>query len=154
MTQRMHRWLGHWRALAPSERRVLVTAWLLMPVFIAGLHVLGLQRWRALLQRRPLGAASGPAALTTPETARLVNLAARRSPLHASCLVRSLLLEWMLRRLGRASALRIGVRLVDGHLDAHAWIEVEGVPINDGPDVASRYPPLLSARLDEQARFS
>lgn len=35
--------------------------------------------------------------------------------------------------------LRIGVKLDQGRLDAHAWVEADGIPINDAPDVAQRF---------------
>jgi hypothetical protein len=56
-----------------------------------------------------------------------------------NCLVRSLCLQWLLRRRGVASELRIGARLVGGQLESHAWVEVDGRPVNDAPDVAERY---------------
>jgi hypothetical protein len=37
------------------------------------------------------------------------------------------------------SQLRIGVRLNQGRLDAHAWVECEGVPVNDRPDVGAQF---------------
>jgi hypothetical protein len=69
----------------------------------------------------------------------LVNLAARHAPGPATCLTRSLLLRWLLRRRGVESDLRIGVKLDQGRLDAHAWVEVVGVPINDSQDVGQRF---------------
>jgi hypothetical protein len=147
-----HSWLRRWHALNSRERRVLLTAWLLMPCFAIGLRVFGLHRWRAAL---PLGAAGRLPmdGLPTPAIARLVNLAARRSPLHASCLTRSVLLEYMLARRRIPADLKIGVRLAGGRLDAHAWVETGGVPINDEPDIAERYPPLIAQGTIGHARF-
>ena len=50
-----------------------------------------------------------------------------------------LLLGWLLRRRGVQSQLCIGVRLTQGALDAHAWVECEGVPVNDNPDVNAQF---------------
>ena len=101
----------------------------------------GLARWHALAMRRPQRAAVLP-----PEGVRLyaqrVNAAARYSPFPATCLSRSLLLGWLLRRRGIATELRIGVRLTNGMLDAHAWLECEGLPINDRPAVAREFTPF------------
>ena len=69
-----------------------------------------------------------------------VRLAARNVPCRARCLEQSLTLWYLLRRHGVPSALRIGVRKAGGQtLEAHAWVELEGRPINDRPDIALSY---------------
>ncbi len=136
----LHR-LARWRALAPAQRRTLVAACLAMPLFWLGLHAVGLKRTRAFIEGAPLGAASdgAPPAAQARALGDLVNLAARRGPFRANCLTRSLVLQWLLRRRGIASQLRIGVRRPRGALDAHAWVEYAGVPVNDRADVARDY---------------
>jgi len=133
--------VAQWCALSAAQRRVLVAAWLWLPLFWLGLRLLGLPRLQAWLQRRPLGA--DPAtALALPDIQALgeaVNIAARHTPFPATCLTRSLLLGWLLRRRGVASDLRIGVRLTQGALDAHAWVESAGVPVNDQADIAAQF---------------
>lgn len=128
-------------ALTAAQQRTLVTAWLWLPLFWLGLRLLGLPRFQALLQRRPLPAEPAQA-LSLPDIQALgeaVNIAARHTPFTATCLTRSLLLGWLLRRRGVASDLRIGVRLTQGALDAHAWIECAGVPVNDRADIAAQF---------------
>jgi hypothetical protein len=41
--------------------------------------------------------------------------------------------------MGTVSALRIGVRIEEGELFAHAWVEQNGIPVNDRPELVSRY---------------
>ena len=140
--QRLTRNLSRFLALAPSERRTFLTAIALLPLFWIGLRVLGLQRLQARLQRKPL---RHPAALTPDELPRLgalVNSAAHHALGPANCLTRSLYLWWLLRRRGVDTQLRIGVRLSGGTLDAHAWVEHAGVPINDRPDVSANFTPF------------
>jgi len=48
----------------------------------------------------------------------------------------------MLRRRGVASQLRIGVRINQGILDAHAWVEYAGTPVNDREDVGEQFSPF------------
>ena len=128
-------------ALTAAQQRTLLAAWLWLPLFWLGLRFMGLPRLQAWLQRRPL--AVDPArALTLPAIQALgdaVNIAARHTPFPATCLSRSLLLGWLLRRRGVASDLRIGVRLTNGVLDAHAWVECAGLPVNDRPDIAAQF---------------
>lgn len=140
VSRRSGRW-AQWRALLPVQRRTVMLAWLWLPLFWLGLRYLGLPRFQAWLQRRPL-AAGQAGALALPDLQSLgeaVNIAARHTPFPATCLTRSLLLGWLLRRRGVTSELRIGVRLNQGVLDAHAWVECEGVPVNDLPDVAAQF---------------
>jgi hypothetical protein len=54
-------------------------------------------------------------------------------------------LRWFLLRHGLAGDLRIGVRRRPGEpsgsrsLDFHAWVELDGVVLNDLPDVRERF---------------
>jgi hypothetical protein len=55
------------------------------------------------------------------------------------CLVRSLVLQWMLARRGIASTLRLGVRRENGRMFAHAWVERAGEPVNDSAELVRDY---------------
>jgi Transglutaminase-like superfamily len=133
--------VAQFRALSAAQQRVLLAAWLWLPLVWLGLRVMGLPRLQAWLQRRPL--APEPAkALALPHIQALgdaVNIAARHTPFPVTCLTRSLLLGWLLRRRGVPSSLRIGVRLTQGAFAAHAWVECAGVPVNDRPDIAAQF---------------
>jgi len=136
---RMRHDFAKFRALSCAQRRVLLKAAMLLPCFWAGLQVAGLRRLRAWLdQPRPAGTGTfSPEEIAT--LARMVNAGARLAPCPVTCLTRSRLLDWLLRRRGVPSELRIGVRLHRGTLDAHAWVEVDGVPVNDRKDIGSEY---------------
>jgi hypothetical protein len=57
-------------------------------------------------------------------------------PWRSDCLVQSLAADCWLKRKGIAHDFRLGVREGDnGQFLAHAWIEVDGVPITGGDDV-------------------
>ena len=125
--------------LKAMQKRTLMAAWFWLPLFWLGLRILGLPRFQAWLLKAP---ARLDLSLTLPVIKALgeaVNIAARHTPFPATCLTRSLLLGWLLRRRNVASKLRIGVRLTQGMLDAHAWVECEGVPVNDSPDVNAQF---------------
>lgn len=133
------RHLAQYRALSHAQQRTLLAAAAWMPIFWLGLRVLGLPRFQARLERTRMPVC---AALTLPEAqalGELVNIAARNTLGPRTCLTRSLLLGWLLRRRGVQSQLRIGVRLTQGALDAHAWVECEGVPVNDRPGVSAQF---------------
>jgi hypothetical protein len=104
----------------------------------AGLRLLGLPRTRRLLapRRRPPGPPPAPA-----EVARVVRLAtgACRAVYPAGCLPRSLVVERLLARAGARPELRIGVRLDEGRLSAHAWVEVDGEPVAEPEGIELRF---------------
>ena len=127
-------------ALTPHERAILFASAALLPLFWLALRVLGVQRLHTLILQRPLVAPQQPA--SAEALAKLVNTAARRVPVGANCLTRSLLLVWLLRRRGIAGDLRIGVRLEEGLLRAHAWVECGGVPVNDSSLVSRDFAPF------------
>jgi Transglutaminase-like superfamily len=115
------------RELTWTQRRTLVLALVLFPVFGVLLRLSSPAR---LFSRINAGGTPGPGALASAlALARPVNLVAAR--LRATCLTRSLVLHWILARRGIGPVLRIGVRNEDVGLHAHAWLECDGVPVND-----------------------
>jgi Transglutaminase-like superfamily len=127
-------------SLDTAQRRVFFTSWTLLPFFWLGLLLLKLPDFY-----NRLGAGAGkrrtqPMSLADIQAlGAAVNMAARHTPFPATCLTRSLLTGWFLHRRGVASELRIGVRLTQGVLNAHAWVECNGIPVNDLPDIASQF---------------
>jgi hypothetical protein len=140
--KRLSRHLERFNALSWPERRTFLVALLWFPLFRIGLYVLGLNRIQAVLQRKPLGICQALSLDELKQVGMQVNRAARYGLFADTCLTRSLLLGWLLRRKGIDTQLRIGVRLIDGTLDAHAWVEYAGIPINDRIDIGSVYSPF------------
>jgi hypothetical protein len=69
-----------------------------------------------------------------------VSLVAGRKMVGALCLGRSLLLWYLLRRRGMDAELVVGAKSpVDEAWMAHAWVELDGLPVNDAPDVRRHY---------------
>jgi hypothetical protein len=83
--------------------------------------------------------------------ARLV--AGSLRPLGANCLGESLTLAVLLQRLDYPASLRIGARRARAGLEAHAWVELDGVPLNDRPDIAADYSPFADQVIDGESRF-
>jgi hypothetical protein len=63
--------------------------------------------------------------------ARMVNAAVRHGWSQSTCLEKSLALWWLLRREAITSSLRIGARKAGGQLEGHAWVERDGVALNE-----------------------
>lgn len=63
--------------------------------------------------------------------------------LPGKCLERALATWWLLSRRGVAATVRVGAALdLDGPSRFHAWVECDGEPVNDAPDVRDHYIPL------------
>jgi hypothetical protein len=69
-----------------------------------------------------------------------VQRAAVYYPKKAMCLQRSIVVTWLLRRRGVSAQMVIGIRHTPFY--AHAWVEVDGVVVNDRPSVKQSYPEL------------
>lgn len=116
--------LAGFLALTGPQRRIVAHALAMLPLVAMGLRLAGLRRVQALLAN-PAVRATGDAR----DIARLVTAAARHGPWVASCLPTALTLQWLLRRHGIESDLRLGVRKADGSIEAHAWLERAGEPL-------------------------
>ena len=115
------------RELTWTQRRTLVLAFVLLPLFGGLLRRTSLAR---LLSRMDARGTSGSGAVANAlAAARPVNLVAAR--LRATCLTRSLVLQWILARRGIGTELKVGVLNRGDGLHAHAWLECGGVLVND-----------------------
>jgi Transglutaminase-like superfamily len=69
-------------------------------------------------------------------------------PVAPTCLRRSITLVRELHRLGLASTLHIGVRRIDERLEAHAWVQVGVVVVNDDDEEIATYTGLAEGELE------
>lgn len=88
------------------------------------------------------------------QIARLVALGNQRYSLYpADCLTVSLALQYVITRLGGQAELCLGVRTITGQFEAHAWVEVDGVPLNQLETVTEIYSRMdWTKRAAEKAR--
>ena len=126
-----------------GDRKLLVLAGALLLAVRLGLWLLPFR----VVRRLALGAAAAagkPAGLPPERIAWAVATAARFVP-GATCLPRALVAESLLRRMGYAATLHIGVtRGDDRTLEAHAWVEHLGKVVV-GEAGVERYSTLNSA---------
>jgi hypothetical protein len=135
-----------WGELSSLERVTFLQAATLLP-----LASLALRLWRFQVVHDTLQEATSleedeareDALQEAQRMARMVNAAAWRVPYDATCLRRSLVLWWLLRRRGVDSRLRIGVRKEAEGLLAHAWVECQDCVLNDAADISQQYATLL-----------
>jgi hypothetical protein len=128
----VHR-IQKWWSLPALERRAFLHLSLLLVVVWVGLRACGFTRMRRWAEARPARHSKQFVGITNPEffriaqrSALLTEMAARRGIYRANCLHQSLALCYLLRRKGICAVLVMGVRLADTHLDAHAWVELDG----------------------------
>ncbi|MEX1135091.1 MAG: lasso peptide biosynthesis B2 protein [Acidimicrobiia bacterium] len=142
----------YWKSLRPPERLLVVYAAWLLTVISIRLRLFGFGGLRARLSS--VSSRSGQPLEDSPvRLTELVSKVAKRLPWKANCLERSLTLAWLLRRRGHAPSLRIGVRRATGELLFHAWIELDGLVLNDAPDVADNFTPFSGETPPPTAAF-
>lgn len=134
--------------LSWSERRLLLEAFLALPLVALGVRGFGLRPIHTfLVHLRPLDHnldedSGKPLLPRACAIARIVAIAARHGLWRPKCLTQSLVLWWFLRRRQIDGDLRIGVQPKGGQLEAHAWITFQDVVLNDEDDVHLRFAPF------------
>jgi hypothetical protein len=134
-----------WATLSWRERRLLAQSVVLLPSTVVGLRLTGYDRTRRVVHRlmgrgrRAPVPPRGEAEERIAETVRMVAVAAARVPLGSACLAQSLTLSTLLARQGIDSEVVIAVRPGGAPLDAHAWVEHRGEPLNETKEVVATY---------------
>jgi len=148
MTEGHEPLLEKWRRFRkrpPEDRILILRAALILPLTEIGLRLFGFRRWRELVEKFSMPARfpqSLPADLQREAALRAVRAVRSveiHSPARPNCLERSMTLWWMLRRDGVEAELHIGARKEGPRFEAHAWIELGGQVLNDGPEVHQHY---------------
>jgi len=116
-----------WRVLTQSERRLTIRSAMAIGAAVVALRVVNVDRLLRIAGRPVHGRTKN----VIGDVVTAVDRAARYVP-GATCLSKSLTLAWMLRGRGIAAEIRIGVKTA-GQFEAHAWVEHEGVAVQDVP---------------------
>jgi hypothetical protein len=137
------RHLRTFAAHAPAERSILFRALPLVVTVRLALWFIPFstlhRRWSAILPRlvRPARETRLPAA----RIAWLVTVASRYVP-GAHCLTRAVVAQYLLARAGYLAVMKIGVRKDGNRLDAHAWLEHDGVALFEDEAHLGGYTPF------------
>jgi hypothetical protein len=129
------------------RRRQIGTALALLRLFPAYLafaifkHALALPRLARLAWRQPRGGTN--ADRRTRAIARVVRMRQLVPIADGDCLQKSLLLYRELSREGADPVLLVGFRSVDGMVQGHAWVEVDGKAIADDAEDGGPFTPAL-----------
>jgi len=140
----MSKW-EKFRNLSLSELWLLCKAFFLLPITALGLRLMGFNAVRSALSCGLPAAVYSTDARSVDRAqkiAKMVQVAAVYGRFGASCLPRSMVLWRFLQRHGIGCDLRLGARRENGNFEAHAWVEVDGVALNETADVGERFRPL------------
>ena len=155
----MERWHRFWR-LSGFERGVVIEATGGLLATWLGLRLAGFRRWKSVLawlgpSANAIASLQGTSEKESAQVvARMEAAAARNLFFSTNCLEQSLVLWWLLRRLGIAAELRIGARKEFDRFEAHAWVEVDSAALNDANAEHRHFVPFegpispLEARTD------
>jgi hypothetical protein len=137
--------LRRFRALERGARGLFLRAAVLLPFISLSLRLRGFRATQSSLQKHLPSATSSVSdrselapAQPIILTARMVRSAAHRTWGRPACLEQSLALWWLLGRQGIASSVRIGTRKTQQKFEAHAWVECDGMALNE-PEEAHRH---------------
>jgi Transglutaminase-like superfamily len=124
------------RALSRADRDIAWAAAFGLTATWLGLRTLGFRRWHEFVLRRvgrpkTIATATYSSAISANRISQLEAAAARNLFFSTNCLEQSLVLWSILRREGFAANLKIGARKEAGRFEAHAWVELNGLPLND-----------------------
>jgi Transglutaminase-like superfamily len=134
-----------YKALDPEARRIFRRAVFLMPQVNLSLRVRGFQKTQRTLQEQLSIALREPpddnedVKRAVQTTCRMVLAAARYGFVRPSCLVESLTLWYLLREQNISATLRIGVSKTAKKFEAHAWVESDGMALNQPAEPHQHY---------------
>ena len=144
--------------LTAFERWIVIRCIAGLVITRVGLRVMGFGAWRkvvAALAPLNLVDGGGEGILSfSGGIARMQAAAERHLFFRPSCLEHALVLWGLLRRYGVAADLRIGGRKENGRFEAHAWVEIAGVPLDDEDGAHRNFAPFAGpvAVMESQTR--
>lgn len=123
--------------LPKTERRDLYSAaWRLLVVRLALLF--GIRRSLAWLDGFSPNRSAGPDLSVWRRRAMALKRVGSRLP-GVACLARAIALRWWMRSAGLDARMLIGARPGEKQVASHAWVELDGSPIDDQPEHIGRF---------------
>ena len=141
------KYLRHGFKLSTSDRHLLIQSFILLSFVRIGLGILPFKTLRKLLIRishSDLEETSQNLTHTPNKIIWAVNLVSRYMP-GVKCLAKALTTQVIMSQNGYLSQLKIGVvKGKKGQLEAHAWVEYQGIIVMGDLSDLERYTPLAS----------
>jgi transglutaminase superfamily protein len=137
------RTLRRYFRLTPFERRIVFQCSVGLMMTWAGLRLVEFGVWKnvvaALTPRVRADRGDRALAPVCGTIVRMQAAAERHLPFTPNCLDRALVLWWLLRCHGIPADVQIGGRKRQGCFEAHAWVEIEGLPVADADSVHRQF---------------
>lgn len=139
--------LHRYKTLPVEARRLFRRAAWLGPVIGVSLRFRGYNKTRGWLQKKldekPIQYSEAAEVSSRLELiCRMVRVSRRYSLSVGTCLQESLLLWYLLQRQGISAVIRIGVNKLGGKFEAHAWVERDGIALNQTDDQHRHFKPF------------
>jgi hypothetical protein len=136
--------LQRYRALDPEARSLFWRTVTLLPLISLSLRARGFNKTKEALQKKlppnlSRKTVKNIAQEMAQKTCRMVRAGAHYGLGQPTCLVESLALWHLLQSQGIPAQLRIGVRKSSEKFEAHAWVEYEGVALNQADKQHQHY---------------
>ncbi len=122
--------------------RLVVKSWMLLLYLEVIMHLRDFKVLHALVHEEPVRPVEEAKSLSAESLCRAVDLACVFYLKPVLCLQRSAVATLLLRRSGWSAEMLIGVQLLP--FRSHAWVEVNGVAVNDRPYMREIYQVLDS----------
>ena len=145
MANRLSKHWQNWVNLSRQQKKLFISSLIYLKVASLLLLLFRYQDLHNTLKKRvPIDSSPSPeiAILRAMKLSAIVEAAARRRLGNATCLRRSLVLWYLLRKEGIESELRFGVRKVSDEIIGHAWVEIDGSVINDDVRYIKQFTPM------------
>jgi Transglutaminase-like superfamily len=126
--------------LSLAEAVILAQAAVLLPAVRVAFQFVTIAHLQRLSDH--IDRSSSVNGLPPEAAARLVRIAAERGLYRAKCLERSLVLRWILGRQGVDARIIFGARKAEEEMQAHAWVEVDGVSLDEDHDSPRQFSPF------------
>jgi hypothetical protein len=120
--------------LPGSERSIVLQSALWLTATWIALRLIGFRRWSGFLERRSIvGNASENSSqlVDAKNITHLLSAVADHLLVRTNCLEQATALCYVLHRRGIPAELRFGARKDSAGLEAHAWVEHMGIPLNE-----------------------
>jgi hypothetical protein len=133
--------------LSSLERRMFVRGVLLLPIAACALRFVQMKTvmsWmeRFSKERLPFKGNKDEIRDLTETAQRMLEAASRYGVARGNCLSKSIVLCHLLRRTGLPAKLRVGGRKEGPQFAAHAWVEFNGLVIDDSEELHKDFVPF------------
>lgn len=122
-----------------SDRWTLVSFGLRVPIYKLGLSLLGYHRFQKHFIKLPLTAQPEQFLTYAKHQGLLINMAVSGVAGGENCLLRSVMLTRRLGKLGYRPEIKFGIDRNNSRFQAHSWVEVDGIVLNDRDSVAENH---------------